>query len=416
MEIARPVNTASKHLHGGYVANPFDGTTAVPMKAYGRQLLPCWGLDPAVRHINHGSFGATSRAVLDEQLRWQQLMEANPARFFMTELPGHLRDVAAVIASFVGTEPDRLAFVENATSGTSAVLRGLDFQRGDEILTTDHVYNALRNTIRYVADRTGAILREVAIPVPTVDPAILIEAIRSGINGRTSLVVIDHITSASATTFPVEAIVKVCRERGVPVLVDGAHAPGMIDLDIDAIGADWYVGNCHKWLCAPKGAAFIVVSRAPAAVIHPLAISHAYGQGFPVEFDKIGTRDATAWLSIPAAIRFHEGLGGEVLRARNRKVALAVAGTIASSTGMSAACAPALCQAMVALRLPGQLHATREVAARIHDDLYERHGFEAAITTVGGSLYLRISVQAYNDESDFEGLGEAVLSAVRAVP
>ncbi len=392
-----------------------DGFRPEPAVNYGRHLLGSWGLDPGVRHINHGAFGATPLAVRDEHLRWQTLMEANPARFFMTELPVHLRHAAAEVAPFLGTEPERLAFVENATSGTSAVLRGLDFQRGDEILTTDHVYNALRNTIRYVADRTGAILREIAIPMPVVDPACVVEAIRCGINDRTSLVVIDHITSASATTFPVDAIVKVCREKGVPVLVDGAHAPGMIDLDIDAIGADWYVGNCHKWLCAPKGAAFIAASRAPAAAIHPLAISHAYGQGFPVEFDKIGTRDASAWLSIPAAIRFHVALGGEALRARNRRVALAVADHITGTTGMPAACAPALCQAMVALRLPGPLQATREAAARIHDDLYARHGFEAAITAVGGALHLRISVQAYNDESDFAGLGEAALSAVQAV-
>jgi isopenicillin-N epimerase len=387
---------------------------AARAEAHGRHLLPCWGLDPGVRHINHGAYGATPLAVRDEHLRWQTLMESNPARFFMTELPVHLRHAAAEVAPFLGTGPDRLAFVENATSGTSAVLRGLDFQRGDEILTTDHVYNALRNTIRYVADRTGAIPREVTIAMPVVDPSLVVDAIRSGINDRTSLVVIDHIASASATTFPVEAIVKVCRERGVPVLVDGAHAPGMVDLDIDAIGADWYVGNCHKWLCAPKGAAFIATSQTPAAAIHPLAISHAYGQGFPVEFDKIGTRDASAWLSIPSAIRFHEALGGGVLRARNRRVALAVADSIAGTTGMPAACAPALCQSMVSLRLPGQLQPSREVAARIHDDLYRRHGFEAAITTVGGALHLRISVQAYNDESDFAGLGEAVLSAARA--
>jgi isopenicillin-N epimerase len=392
-----------------------DGSGLEPPMDYGRHLLSSWGLDPGVRHINHGAFGATPLVVRGEHLRWQTLMESNPARFFMTELPVHLRHAAAEVAPFVGTEADRLAFVENATSGTSAVLRGLEFQQGDEILTTDHVYNALRNTIRYVADRTGAILREVAIPMPVFDPAFVVDAIRAGINARTSLVVIDHIASASAATFPVDAIVKVCRERGVPVLVDGAHAPGMIDLDIDAIGADWYVGNCHKWLCAPKGAAFIATSRTPAAAIHPLAISHAYGQGFPVEFDKIGTRDASAWLSIPAAIRFHAALGGKALRARNRRVALAVAGAIASTTGMSAACAPALCQAMVAFRLPGRVHATREVAARIHDDLYERHGFEVGITTVGGALHLRISVQAYNDESDFEGLGEAALAAVRAV-
>ena len=392
--------------------SPVDAGTP---SRYGRHLLRHWGLDPAVRHINHGAFGATSLPVLEEQARWQRVMENNPARFFMTDLPRHLRQAATAVAPYLGTEPDRFAFVENATSGTGTVLRGMDFQPGDEILTTDHVYNALRNTIRYVADRTGAVLREVPVALPVLEPAQVIDAIRAGISDRTRLVAIDHIVSASATTFPVEAIVRLCHERGIPVLVDGAHAPGMINLDIDGIGADWYVGNCHKWLCAPKGAAFLATSRTPAAAIHPLAISHAYGQGFAAEFDKIGTRDASAWLSIPEAIRFHEQLGGAALRTRNRALALRIADTIIATTGMATACAPALYQAMVAFRLPGAIPATREATAQIHDYLYDRHGFETAISMVGGALHLRISVQAYNDESDYDGLGEAVLAAGRTL-
>jgi isopenicillin-N epimerase len=398
------------------VADDGKGGQAFPnTPVFGRSLLDHWGLDPAVGHLNHGSYGATPSIVLEEQTRWQRLMEANPARFIQHELSGRLRKTAAELAPFVGTEPDRLAFVENATAGTNAVLRSLDFEPGDEILVTDHVYNALRNTIRYVAGRTGAVLREVALPVPVVDSTQILDAIRYGLSGRTRLVVIDHIASASAMTLPVEAITVLCRERGIPVLVDGAHAPGMIDLDIDAIGADWYVGNCHKWLCAPKGAGFIATSRAPAATVHPLAISHTFGQGFTAEFDKIGTRDASAWLSIPAAIRFHEGLGGAALRARNRRVARAIAESIMRETAMPAACALDLCQAMVALRLPGHLPATRETAQALHDYLYDRHGLEAAITTVSGGHHLRISVQAYNDESDFAGLGEAAVAAGAAL-
>jgi isopenicillin-N epimerase len=378
---------------------------------YGRHLLTMWGLEPTVRHLNHGGFGATPLSVLEEQRSWQRRMEANPPRFFMSELPHLLRVAAAEVASFLGTEPDRLAFVDNATSGASAVLRSLDFGTDDEILTTDHVYNALRNAIRYLVSRTGAVLREVAVPLPVRDAGEIVEAIEAGLTQRTRLIVVDHVTSGSATIFPVEAIAALGRERGIPVLIDGAHAPGLVDLDIDAIGADWYVGNCHKWLCAPKGAGFVAVSRAPAAAIHPLAISHAYGQGFTAEFDKTGTRDASAWLAIPAAIRFHAQLGGARLRQRNRALAATIAGSISQMTGMPATCSPALAPAMAALRLPGNLPATREASARVHDMLYDRYGFETAITTAGGALHLRISVQAYNEAGDFEGLAEAALAA-----
>ncbi len=391
------------------------GATHAEATLFGRALRGHWALDPATRHLNHGGFGATPLPILEEQARWRRIMEANPPRFFMNALPGHLRDAAQELAAFVGTSADRLAFVDNATTGTAAVLRELDFAPGDEILTTDHVYNALRNLIRHVASRTGAVPREAPLPAPVTEPGDVVEAIRSAMTDRTRLVVVDHVASGSALTFPLREIADLCRERGVPLLVDGAHAPGQLDLDVDAIGADWYVGNCHKWLSAPKGAAFLAVSREPAKSIHPLAISHAYGQGFAAEFDKTGTRDATAWLSVPAAIRFHEELGGRALRERNRRLAQTIGSRILQETGMQPACDLSLCQAMVALRLPGQPPATREASFRLNDLLYDRHGIEAASTTIGGRLHLRFSVAAYNEEADYEGLGEAILAAGRAL-
>jgi isopenicillin-N epimerase len=382
---------------------------------HGRSLLPLWGLDPAIRHINHGAFGATPTAVLDEQARWRLIVESNPARFFMKAMTGHLREAAAALAAFVGTAPDRIAFVDNATTAACTVLRELDLGPGDEIVTTDHVYNALRNGIRHVAMRGGAVLREAALPTPVEAPEQILQALAETIGPRTRLVVVDHVASGSAATFPVADIARLCKARGVPLLIDGAHAPGLVELDVDAIGADWYVGNCHKWLCAPKGAAFLAVSPHPAAKIHPLAISHAYGQGFAAEFDKTGTRDVTAWLAVPSAIRFHEALGGADLRERNRRLARRVADRLQRETGMPPACAPGLGQAIAALRLPGPIAPSREASLRLNEILRERHGFEAGVTGVAGALHLRISVAAYNDERDFDGLGEAVLEAVRAL-
>ncbi|WP_210485651.1 aminotransferase class V-fold PLP-dependent enzyme [Microvirga antarctica] len=380
--------------------------------AWGRALRPLWGLDPDTHYINHGAFGATPREIGEEQTRWRVAMERNPARFFMTDLPRLLREAAAPLAAFVGTKPDRLAFVENATSGISAVVRSLDLAPGDEILTTDHIYNAARNTLRFVADRTGARLVEAPLGMPVRDDDHVVGTVKAALNARTKLLVIDHVASASAVRLPVEQLVALGRERGIPVLIDGAHAPGLLDLDIDAIGADWYVGNCHKWLCAPKGAAFLAVAERPTPVVHPLAISHAYGQGFTAEFDKVGTRDPSSWLSVPAAIRFHERVGGKRLRQRNRELAATIAAGSARELGTALGAAPQLFDAMATIRLPGNPPATRDEVTRIHDQLWDSGRFETAITSVAGALYLRISVQAYNDLDDFSGLSDALLAAL----
>jgi isopenicillin-N epimerase len=382
---------------------------------WGRSLRKLWRLDEGVRLINHGAFGAAPLEILAEQSEWRARMERNTARFFMTELPKALRRAAGPTADFVGTSPERLAFVANATTGINAVARSLHFERGDEIILTDHTYNAVRNVFRHIADRSGAVLVEAKIGVPVTGQAQILDAVAAGITDRTRLVVIDHVASASAVEHPVAAIVAMCRDRGIRVLVDGAHAPGLLDLDVDAIDADWYVGNFHKWVCAPKGAAFLAVSRRPTPHVHPLSISHAYGQTFPAEFDKIGTQDATAILSVPSAIAFHQRLGGTALRARNRdlarRVALRVARELGSETGADAS----LFHAMATIRLPVDIADHPDAITRLHDHLYDHSQTEAAISRVAGTLYLRVSVQAYNDCDDYEGLAQSVSAAIAAL-
>ncbi|MCY4454347.1 MAG: aminotransferase class V-fold PLP-dependent enzyme [Immundisolibacterales bacterium] len=387
------------------------------MSGYGRGLRHLWALEEDMVFLNHGAYGATPRELFERQNEWRVRMEAQPPRFFMNELPDLVREAAGSLARFVGSTPDRTVLLENATSGMNAVLRSLRFAPGDRIVTTDHVYGAVRNTLRHVAGTADAQVVEVPLPMPLVDPDEVADSLERALDDRTRLVVVDHIASPSALVFPVAEIVGRCRARNIPVLVDGAHAAGQVDLDIDTIGADWYVGNAHKWLCAPKGAAFLAVgahANAHGPDIHPTTISHAFGQGLTAEFGKIGTRDPSAWLCIPDAIAFHRRLGGRELRERN--VALArMAGMVLATALDSELGGPAASfGAMVTVRLPCDADSTWENAGRIRDRLWQDHRVETLVAVVAGRLWLRVSVFAYNDEADFAGLPAAVRAALAA--
>ena len=380
---------------------------------YGRAMRHLFALDGDMVFLNHGAYGATPRALLERQNEWRRRMEAQPPRFFMNELPDLVREAAGSLAGFVGAAPERTVLLENATSGINAVLRSLPLAPGDRIVTTDHVYGAVRNTLRFVADRTGVEVVEVPVPMPLAAPGDVAEALERALDPRARLVVIDHVASPSALVFPIADIVRRCRARGVPVLVDGAHAPGLVDLEVDAIGADWYVGNAHKWLCAPKGAAFLAAGE-DAAAVHPTTISHAYRQGFTAEFAKIGTRDPSAWLCIPEAIDFCRRLGGRELRERNAALARAAGVGLAAALDSELGGPATSFGAMVTVRLPSSLESTWENAARIRDRLWHGHRIEALVAAVAGRLWLRLSVFAYNDAADFDGLPGAARSALAA--
>ncbi len=381
------------------------------MRDYGAALRPLWTLDKSVRFLNHGSYGATPKALLEAQSRWRARMEAQPVRF-MAELPGLLRDAATSCAAFVGVSPDRFAFVENATAGVNSVVRSLCLSRGDEILTTDHVYGAVRQTLRHVAATTGARLVEAPLGLPVASAGRIVDAIAQHIGKRTKLVVVDHIASPSAIVFPVREIVALCRDAGVPVLVDAAHAPGQVHLDVDALGADWCVGNFHKWLCAPKGAGFLAIADRALPAIHPPVISHGYGQGFAAEFDWIGTRDPTAWLCAPDACAFHDDLGGEALRRRNHTLVIEAAREIAWALKSGLSAPEHMLGSMASVRVPGATPCDLPTALRIHDLLLERHAIEAPLVPFCGAMWIRISAHAYNEAADYRGLGEALREIV----
>ncbi len=371
---------------------------------WGHAARGAWRLDPDFLTVNHGSFGATPEIVLAAQLEWRRRMEAQPTRFMAATLPDALAAAKARLAGFLRVRASDLAFVDNATSGCNAVLRSLKLEPGDEVLALDHVYGAVRKTIRFVTGQAGARMVEASLGFP--DPEGAVAAVAAAITPRTRIAVIDHITSTSALIVPLARIIAACHTAGVPVLVDGAHAPGQIDLDIEAVGADWYTGNCHKWLSAPKGCAFLWTAPSWQGMTHPTVISHGYGQGYEAEFDWTGTRDPSAVLTIGDAIDFHERLGGPALRRRN--VMLADQAAALLTKRLDSETIPSAL-AMRIVRLPARL-GTDALAIRAR---LLAAGTDAPVHANGGGLWLRVSAFAYNELEDYDRLAGIVVRLSR---
>src|SRR5262249_55093150 len=290
-----------------------------------------WTLDPHTAFLNHGSFGACPAEVLDAQRAWRERLERQPVQFLSRDLEGLLDETRAALGAFLGADPDDLAFVANATSGVNTVLRSLTLGRDDEVLVTDHAYGACRNAAEFVTRRAGARLVSVHIPFPLQSVEQIVGPVLAAVTRRTRLALLDHVTSPTGLVFPIARLVAALQIRGVDVLVDGAHAPGMLPLDLRRLNAAYYTGNAHKWLCAPKGAAFLWVRRDRQALVHPLPISHGFSDSrldrsrFRLEFDWMGTIDPTAILCIPAALQFMEGRhpgGWPAVMSRNHALAV----------------------------------------------------------------------------------------------
>jgi len=282
---------------------------------------------------------------------------------------------------------------------------------GDEVLVLSHGYGAVCNTVRFITERAGARMTEAAIPFPRPDADAIVASITEVLTTRTRLAVIDHITSGSALVLPLRAIIDACHAADVPVLVDGAHGPGQVTLDLRSLGADWYVGNCHKWLCAPKGSAFLWAAPEHQADLHPLTISHGFGQGFRAEFDWTGTRDATACLVIPTAIDFHRRLGDAALRVRNVALAAEATQLLADHLATEVGAIGALAGAMGVVRVPVAVPPTAEWALRLRRKLLEART-DTPVHALAGAIWLRISVHAYNELADYEALAEIVAAMV----
>ena len=383
------------------------------MAAETGSLARHWTLDPDVLFLNHGSFGACPRPVLTAREALVRELERQPVAFLIGELPDRLDAAREALARFVKADPLDLAWVSNATAGVNTVLRSLTFQPGDELLTTDHAYNACRNTLDYVAAKHGAGVTVAKVPFPLESPAQVTEAVLAAVTPRTRLALIDHVTSPTGVVFPVAEIVRELAGRGVETLVDGAHAPGMLDLDVEALGAAYYTGNCHKWMCAPKGAGFLYVRRDLQAEIRPVVISHGANRPRPGrsrfhdEMDWTGTIDPTPFLCVPVAIETMGSLvpgGWDEVRRRNRALALEGRRVLSEALGAPPPAPESMIGSLVAFPIP---HGS---ADPLHDRLLSEFQIEIPVFPwpAPPQRLIRLSAQLYNGVEQYRTLGQAL--------
>jgi isopenicillin-N epimerase len=379
-------------------------------------LASLWCLDPSVTYLNHGSFGACPSAVLDVQTSLRREMEREPVDFLAAALPSRLNVAREALAAFLGAAPADLVFVPSATAGVNAVLRSLILRPGDELLLTNHGYAACRKAVEYVAARSGARVVVAQLPFPCRDDEEIVSSVLKGVSPRTRLALLDHVTSPTALILPIARLVNDLRTRGVDTLVDGAHAPGMVPLRLEELGAAYYAGNAHKWLCAPKGAAFLHVRQERQAQLHPNVISHGYTAGFHAEFDWPGTFDPTPWLCVPEALRFMGGLlpgGWPQVMAVNRELTLKARVLMLESLGLDAPCPDAMIGSMASIPLPPAVMGApgeRRDCAGLHAWFRERQ-VETWLHPHPLPL-LRISAQLYNDLDQFKQLAALLEEAL----
>ena len=389
-------------------------------------LRHAFALDPSITFLNHGSFGACPRVVLEAQGELRARLEAEPVRFMVRELPALLDAAREALARFVGADGDDLAFVPNATAGVNTVLRSLSFAAGDELLITSHGYNACNNAVAFAAERSGARVVVADVPFPLRSPDEVVDAVLGAVTPRTKLALLDWVTSPTGLVLPIAALVRALEGRGVAVLVDAAHAPGMVDVDLRALGASYTTGNCHKWLGAPKGAAFLHVRRELQPRIRPLSISHganaplAGKSRYRVEFDWTGTDDPTPYLCVPAALEAMAALvpgGWPEVRARNRALALEGRRILAEALGVAPPAPDEMIGSLAALPLPdgdGTPPTSPLYADPLQDVLYER-GIEVPIVPWPRppKRLVRISAQLYDERAEYERLAAALREVLR---
>jgi len=376
-------------------------------------LRELFQLDPAVTFLNHGSFGATPRPVFAAYQAWQRRLEEQPVRFFQHELIPALHAARTELAAYLNADPLDLVFVHNATVGVNTVARSLHLQAGDEILTTDHEYGACSNAWELACRHTGARYVRQPIALPATTPEAIVDQFWAGVTPHTRVIYLSHITSPTALTLPVAAICARARAAGILTVIDGAHAPGQIPLNLAALDADIYTGNLHKWLCAPKGAGFLWVRREVQPRIEPLVVSWGYGperqmyedSDFVSALQWQGTNDYSAYLAVPDAIRFQAAHDWPAVRARCHDLLRAALDRIAALTGLPPAYphAAGFYGQMAIAPIPQQpdLPAFKQ-------RLYDKYAIEIPCTAWRGRHFVRISVQGYNTPADLDVLAAAL--------
>jgi isopenicillin-N epimerase len=379
--------------------------STTPISEAGRQFL----LRDGITFLNHGSYGACPAPVFETYHTWQRTLEEEPVEFLGRRLRGLLADARAAVAGYLGTHADDIVFVPNATHGMNIVARSLVLQPGDEVLGTDHEYGAVERTWRFMCEQRGARYRSQPIPLPIADATSLVEQLWQGVTERTRVIVVSHITSPTAIILPVAEICRRAAAQGIITVVDGAHAPGQIDLALDALGADFYMGNFHKWLCAPKGAAFLYARPDRQHLLDPLVVSWGWqaldpgASTFQDYFEWVGTDDPCAYLSVPAAIAFQAQHNWPRVRADCHRLAGQARGRIADLTGLPHICpdAPDWWGQMCAVPLPVREGTTDPNLQR---QLWDMYRIEVPITEWHELRFVRISIQAYNSPADIDRL------------
>jgi isopenicillin-N epimerase len=366
-----------------------------------------------IAFLNHGSYGACPRPVFEVYQRWQRELEAQPVEFLGRRRYQLFAEARQALGDFVGAHADSVVFVPNVTVGMNAIARSLPFGAGDEILATDHEYGAVVRTWEYYCERKGGRFIPQPIAMPVTSTETFIEQLWAGVTERTKIITLSHITSATALRFPVEEVCRRAREAGILTVIDGAHAPGQVDLALDALGADFYVGNCHKWLSAPKGSGFLYARPEVQELIDPLVISWGWKGSAPNypshslfidHFEWGGTDDPAAFLSVPAAIEFQHEHNWPRVRAACRVLARDARERVAALTGLPQV-APDSTDWWVQMCLM-PLPDTDPLWLKHH--LWDDYQVEIPINSFQGRHYARISVQAYNDQSDVDRLVTAL--------
>lgn len=394
------------------------------MTEYGHSMLREFPLDPAVTYINHGTVGVAPKRALAAQRAIRDEIERQPSRFLLRELtavrvggervePPRLRVAAQAVGEFLGARGEDLVFVDNATTGAMAVLRSFPLAPGDEILVTSFGYGGVTNGARFVARERGARLVTAELPFPEVSPEGVLRAISEAVTPATKLAVVDHLSSNTALVLPIREIASLLRSRGVALLVDGAHAPAAIALDIPSIGADYYVANLHKWAFAPRSSGILWAPPERQKGLFPAVISWGLDRGFTTEFDLPGTRDPSAHLTAPAAIALWRELGGEEARARNHELVWSAVVHLARVWGVDFPAPKSMIGPMATLATPAGSGSDEQAAARLRDALLYEDGIEVQVHAYKGRVWVRIAAQIYNEMSDYERLGEAVLRRSR---
>ncbi len=411
-----------------------DSASAAPPHEEPAALREHFLLEPGLVFLNHGSFGACPKEVFADYQHWQLEMERNPVAFLGRRSAALLAHARARLAASLGAKPADLVFVSNATTGVNTVAQSLRLQPGDEVLATDHEYGACDVTWQHVCARAGAVYRRVEIPLP-FDGDSFVDRLMAAVTPRTRVVFASHVTSTTALIFPIAALCQAARERGLTTLIDGAHAPGQIELDLGTLGADFYTGNCHKWLCAPKGAAFLHVQPERQAEVHAGVISWGYvaeasaaaataaaangaATRGPTAFDAYvgrgllerrlqwqGTRDIAAFLAVPAALDFLARHDWPRHRARSHQRALAVMHRVGARNGLAPIARDADFGQMVPI--PVRCHEPEALRA----GLFQRHRIEVPVTQHAGQTFVRVSVQAYTHDDELRLLETALSDA-----